>query len=77
MLQFCKRLVSKGAKATFVNTVFLNKTMHADAESSIEFETISDGYDEGGWKDAESTEVYLENLRITGSKTLFEQLKTN
>ncbi|CAI9107250.1 OLC1v1006567C1 [Oldenlandia corymbosa var. corymbosa] len=75
LLQFCKRLVSKGAKATFVNSVFLSKSMHADPKSSINFETISDGYDEGGWLSAESAEIYLDNLRTVGSKTLSELIK--
>lgn len=75
MLQFCKRLVAKGVKVTFVNTVFLSNSMHADPKSSINFETISDGHDDGGYAAAESPEVYVEKLRTAGSKTLADLIR--
>lgn len=75
LLQFCKRLVAKGVTATFVNSVFLSKLMHADPKSSINFETISDGYDEGGYAAAESPAAYVEKLRVAGSRTLTDLIK--
>ncbi|KAL3531022.1 hypothetical protein ACH5RR_010344 [Cinchona calisaya] len=75
LLQFCKRLVAKGVKATFVNTVSLSKSVPADPKSSINFETISDGHDEVGYAGAESHEVYLKKLRTAGSKTLADLIK--
>ncbi|XP_012085630.2 UDP-glycosyltransferase 74G1 [Jatropha curcas] len=70
MLQFSKRLVSKGVKATLPNTIAINKSMHADPNSPVDIETISDGFDEGGFAQAESTEIYLSRLQEVGSKTL-------
>ncbi|CDP03926.1 unnamed protein product [Coffea canephora] len=70
LLQFCKRLEAKGVKVTFANTVSLSKSMHADPKRSINFETISDGYDDGGYAAAESFEAYVEKFATVGSKTL-------
>lgn len=77
MLQFCKRLVSKGIKTTFLNSVHLSKTMHADnlSHSSITFDTISDGFDDGGFQKAGSTEAYVESLKQVGSKSLADLIK--
>uniref|UniRef100_A0A7N2KU58 Uncharacterized protein n=1 Tax=Quercus lobata TaxID=97700 RepID=A0A7N2KU58_QUELO len=46
MLQFSKRLVSKGLKATVATTVFIHNTMKPQSSVSLQFDTISDGYDE-------------------------------
>ncbi|KAG8642057.1 mogroside IE synthase-like isoform X2 [Manihot esculenta] len=70
ILQFCKRLVSKGVKATLVTTRFLSKSIHVDPSSNIDLETISDGYDEGGQAQAESSEDYLATFKAVGSETL-------
>ncbi|KAJ9176704.1 hypothetical protein P3X46_011987 [Hevea brasiliensis] len=75
MLQFSKRLVSKGVKATLANTIAINKSMHADPASKIDIETYSDGFDEGGFQQAESTDVYLSTLKLVGSKTLSDLIK--
>ncbi|KAF5194733.1 Udp-glycosyltransferase 74f2, partial [Thalictrum thalictroides] len=52
VLQFGKRLASKGIKATLLVTNFVSKSMQAES-SSVGVETISDGYDEGGFAAAE------------------------
>lgn len=71
MLQFSKRLFSKGVKTTLVITIFMSKTLqYSDPDFLIPIETISDGYDEGGFDQAESAEVYLTSLRVTGSQDL-------
>ncbi|XP_052180044.1 UDP-glycosyltransferase 74G1-like [Diospyros lotus] len=76
MLQFSKRLLSKGIKPTFANTVYISKSMHgADAACSIALATISDGYDDGGHAQAESPETYLAKFEEVGSRTLASLIK--
>ncbi|XP_010069575.2 UDP-glycosyltransferase 74F2 [Eucalyptus grandis] len=72
MLQFSKRLVSKGLKATLVLTVHIAKSMHADPSSSINLETISDGHDLGGRASAKSMQAYLTCFQTVGSRGLAE-----
>ncbi|KAK7848653.1 udp-glycosyltransferase 74f2 [Quercus suber] len=69
-LQFSKRLVSKGLKATLATTLFIHNTMQPPSSSSLQFDTISDGYDEGGFTQAESIHAYLNRMETIGSKTL-------
>ncbi|KAI7983647.1 UDP-glycosyltransferase 74G1 [Camellia lanceoleosa] len=76
MLQFSKRLVTRGVKATLANTVCISKSMIVDLSSStIDIDTISDGYDEGGYNQAESPEAYLARLHDVGSRTLADLIK--
>ncbi|XP_007033645.2 PREDICTED: UDP-glycosyltransferase 74F2 [Theobroma cacao] len=70
MLQFSKRLASKGIKATFATTLFISHTMKPESLGSVEFDTISDGCDQGGFSEAESIHDYLKRLEAAGSKTL-------
>ncbi|KAL5861587.1 hypothetical protein ACOSQ4_002883 [Xanthoceras sorbifolium] len=70
MLQFAKRLVSKGIKSTLAITIYQSKSIHLDPGSSIAIQTFSDGYDEGGFEQAESSETYLETLNVVGPQTL-------
>ena len=58
MLQISKRLVSKGLKATLATTVFIHNTMKPQSSVSLQFDTISDGYDEGGFAQAENIQEY-------------------
>ncbi|KAF5204731.1 Udp-glycosyltransferase 74f2 [Thalictrum thalictroides] len=74
MLQFGKRLASKGIKATLLVTNFITKSMQAE-KSSVGVETISDGYDESGFAAAESAEAYLISFAKVGSRTLTELIK--
>ncbi|KAF6161171.1 hypothetical protein GIB67_007812 [Kingdonia uniflora] len=67
--QFANRLVSKGLKATLVTTIFLSKTTQL-VSGSVGLETISDGYDDGGFAKAESIEAYLDQIEVVGSRTL-------
>ncbi|KAK8639387.1 hypothetical protein V6N13_137771 [Hibiscus sabdariffa] len=73
MLQFAKRLASKGVKATLVTTVFLSKSSFSDA--SIDLQTVSDGFDECGYNGAPSGEVYLETFWSVGPKSLASLIK--
>ncbi|GAB4825840.1 hypothetical protein Ancab_008713 [Ancistrocladus abbreviatus] len=74
MLQFGKRLASKGVKCTLVTTVFLSKTTHFDsaASSSIEIDTISDGFDDTGLFGAKDIETADDVFKTVSSKTLSE-----
>ncbi|KAF7150287.1 hypothetical protein RHSIM_Rhsim02G0087300 [Rhododendron simsii] len=74
MLQFCKRLVSKGLKATLAITIFISNTMQPKFDS-VQLDTISDGYDEGRFKQAGDVQAYLARLEAVGSKTLAELIK--
>ncbi|KAJ4973918.1 hypothetical protein NE237_007092 [Protea cynaroides] len=69
LLQFAKRLVSKGVKVTIAATHF---TVRSICAQGVEVETISDGFDEGGFMQAPSAEAYLESFRTVGSRTLGE-----
>ena len=70
MLHFSKRLASKGLKATFATTHFVYKTFQPEPSESVQFDTISDGYDEGGFYQSESLPDYLTRFEEDGSKTL-------
>ncbi|KAJ7961727.1 Glycosyltransferase [Quillaja saponaria] len=76
LLQFSKRLEHKGARVTLVTTHFIINSLHKESSSSsIQLETISDGFDEGGYEEAGSAEAYLERFWLVGPKTLVELLE--
>ncbi|XP_012080127.2 UDP-glycosyltransferase 74B1 [Jatropha curcas] len=70
LLQFAKRLASKGLKATLATTPYTISSIQASPAVGIE--PISDGFDEGGFNQASSVEAYLESFKTTGSRTLTE-----
>ncbi|KAK7277351.1 hypothetical protein RIF29_18502 [Crotalaria pallida] len=75
MLQFSKRLVHRGVKITLVSTVSIwNVIGNLNLNSSIEVESISDGYDNGGLAAAESLEIYKDTFWRVGPQTLAELL---
>ncbi|XP_050364372.1 mogroside IE synthase-like [Argentina anserina] len=80
LLQFSKLLDRKGVKVTLVTTRYIYKTMYrgssCTALDTISLETISDGYDEEGWKTLGiSVQAYLDSFRKAGSQTLAELLQ--
>ncbi|KAL5865542.1 hypothetical protein ACOSQ3_003056 [Xanthoceras sorbifolium] len=77
MLQFSKRLVFKGIKATLVTTISLSKTMHVDQKycSSIAIETISDGSDNVDPRQPRSIQDYFDRFKVVGSETLAKLIK--
>ncbi|KAF7151290.1 hypothetical protein RHSIM_Rhsim02G0086600 [Rhododendron simsii] len=75
MLQFCRRLVSKGLKATLAITTFISNTTQPKSDFAVQLDTISDGYDEGGFEQAGDTQAYVAGLEAAGSKTLAELIK--
>ncbi|KAF3451077.1 hypothetical protein FNV43_RR07166 [Rhamnella rubrinervis] len=71
LLQFSKHLAhSKGLKITFATTVFISNTFKPKLPHSVQLDTISDGYDQGGFAEAESVAAYLTKLEAGGSQTL-------
>jgi len=75
MLQFSKRLQSKGARATLVTTRFVFSTTMQDLSVPISIATISDGFDERGPTQAKPGE-YLPRFREFGSATLAELVES-
>ncbi|GMN50169.1 hypothetical protein TIFTF001_019333 [Ficus carica] len=71
--QFCKNLHHKGLHVTLVTTKSEHKKLHVTASAAsaaIAIDTISDGYDDGGQEQAESTEAYLDRFWRVGPETL-------
>ncbi|GLU03045.1 hypothetical protein SLE2022_202640 [Rubroshorea leprosula] len=67
LLQFAKRLASKGVKATLATT---NYTVKSISAVHIVVEPISDGFDERGFAQAGNEDLYLKSFRANGSRTL-------
>ncbi|XP_043714722.1 UDP-glycosyltransferase 74B1-like [Telopea speciosissima] len=72
LLQFAKRLASKGLKATIATTHYTVKSINTPI---VSVEAISDGYDEGGVADAPDTDTYLKAFKSFGSKTLSQLIQ--
>ncbi|KAK2384451.1 N-hydroxythioamide S-beta-glucosyltransferase [Trifolium repens] len=78
MLQFSKRLSTKGVKVTMVTTIYISKTMHLQSSSlpsSLQFDSISDGYDQGGFAQVGNISTYLSHMKTIGSKNLKELIQ--
>lgn len=71
MLQFAKRLASKGPRATLVTTRFIIRSVQPKT-GAVALAPISDGYDGGGLAHATTLDVYLRSLAAVGSRTLAE-----
>lgn len=74
MLQFCKRLVSKGLKTTLAITNFISSSTRPNS-GIVGIDTVSDGFDKGGYADADSIAAYLERFEQIGSKSLADLIK--
>lgn len=72
LLQFAKRLASKGVKATVATTHYTVKSI---CGPHVGVEAISDGFDQGGFAQAKKEDVYLESFKSNGSRTLSELIK--
>lgn len=70
MLQFCRRLDSKGVKASLAITKHIFTTLKPKSDGHVHLVTVSDGYDDGGFVEAESIAAYLASLETNGSDTL-------
>lgn len=69
LLQFAKCLASKKVKSTFATTPYTAKFISA---KGVQVMPISDGFDNGGFRDAPSVADYLESFKTVGSRTLTE-----
>ncbi|KAL5552956.1 hypothetical protein UlMin_040357 [Ulmus minor] len=67
LLQFAKRLASKGVKATIATTHYTVKYISA---ANVAVEPISDGFDDGGFAQAKKEDIFLDSFKSNGSRTL-------
>ncbi|KAF8377965.1 hypothetical protein HHK36_031354 [Tetracentron sinense] len=74
MLQFSKRLVSKGLKVTVTTTLSNTKTMQAGA-GSISLEPIYDDCSEGGLGGPGGFKGFIERFEASGSRGLIELIE--
>ncbi|KAF2325574.1 hypothetical protein GH714_030671 [Hevea brasiliensis] len=72
MLQFSKRLASKGLKVTLIASTSIAKSMQTPQESSINIETIFDGFQE---EKAASPVEYMERYEATVPQSLAELIE--
>ncbi|KAK9288341.1 hypothetical protein L1049_016794 [Liquidambar formosana] len=72
MVQFAKRLASKGLRVTLIATTSIGKTMQTPT-SSVKIESISDGFEEG--EKIEGTDIHLERFRVGVSQSLVELIE--
>ncbi|KAF3431327.1 hypothetical protein FNV43_RR26058 [Rhamnella rubrinervis] len=72
LLQFAKRLASKGVKATMATTLYTVKSISA---ANVGVEPISDGFDHGGFAEAKNEEMFLKSFKSNGSRTLSQLLQ--
>ncbi|KAK4764849.1 hypothetical protein SAY86_025939 [Trapa natans] len=70
MLQFTKRLASKGLRATLAITRFIWNSRRPRPSASVHLDIISDGYDEGGYTQAVDIRYYVSRFKAIGSETL-------
>ncbi|KAI4378760.1 hypothetical protein MLD38_016195 [Melastoma candidum] len=71
MLQFSKRLSSKGLSPTLATTSFISSAMNLPSTTGpVRLSSISDGFDLGGFPSAPSIGAYLSSLHHSGSRTL-------
>nr|UXM20065.1 UGT41 [Panax notoginseng] len=78
MLQFSKRLASRGLRVTLVTTIAHKTLIQNQPTSPINFEHISDGFNEGQKPD--SIELFVQGLKAEWSKSLpkiIEKLKNS
>ncbi|KAK2351760.1 UDP-glycosyltransferase 74G1 [Trifolium repens] len=74
MLQFSKLLQQEGIKVTFVTTLFFGNILQK-LPPSITLETISDGFDNGGIREAKGFKSYIDHFWQVGPKNLENLIK--
>nr|POE74104.1 udp-glycosyltransferase 74f2 [Quercus suber]POF11777.1 udp-glycosyltransferase 74f2 [Quercus suber] len=72
LLQFAKRLASKGIKATIATTRY---TLKSICTANVGVEPISDGFDESGFAQAKNVDSFLKSFKANGSRTLSELIQ--
>ena len=76
MLQFSKRLASKGPRVTLVATTTISESVKAIASHTINIEIISDGSTESKTFDTSDSDEYYENFRVTVSQSFTKLIET-
>ncbi|CAI0379630.1 unnamed protein product [Linum tenue] len=71
LLQFAKRLSSKGVKATMATTHYTVGSITA-SPAVVAVEPISDGFDAGGFVQARDERTFLQSFETHGTRTLSE-----
>ncbi|KAL6294587.1 hypothetical protein ACE6H2_002729 [Prunus campanulata] len=71
LLQFAKRLASKGVKATLATTSY---TVNSICVPNVGIEPISDGFDQAGFAQAADEDTFLQSFKTNGSRTLSQVL---
>ena len=77
MLQFSKRLASKGARVTLVATTSISESVKAIASHTINVEIISDGSTESKTFDSSDSEEYFEHFIVTVSQSMTKLIIQN
>ncbi|RDX93090.1 UDP-glycosyltransferase 74B1, partial [Mucuna pruriens] len=73
LVQFAKRLASKGVKATVATTHYTAKSITAP---NINVEPISDGFDKAGFAQTNNNvQLFLSSFRTNGSRSLSEVIE--
>ncbi|KAJ7953679.1 Glycosyltransferase [Quillaja saponaria] len=72
LLQFAKRLASKGVKSTLATTHYTLKSISA---ANVGVEPISDGFDETGFAQVQNVHLFLKSFRENGSKSLSQLIQ--
>ncbi|CAI0627546.1 unnamed protein product [Linum tenue] len=72
LLQFAKRLSSKGVKATMATTHYTVGSITASPAVAVAVEPISDGFDAGGFVQARDERTFLQSFETHGTRTLSE-----
>ncbi|KNA08531.1 hypothetical protein SOVF_161410 [Spinacia oleracea] len=68
LLQFAKRLASKGIKATFATTKHTISSIYS--LQNVAVEPLSDGFDDGVYPEAGSEDFFLNSFKLNGSNSL-------
>ncbi|XP_030940777.1 UDP-glycosyltransferase 74E2-like [Quercus lobata] len=77
MLQFSKRLASKGPRVTLVATTSISESVKAIASNTINIEIISDGSEESKTYDTSTdSDAFFENFKVTVSQSLIKLIET-
>lgn len=74
MLQFSKRLASKGVKITFLSTLSSTKTMPPQV-GSISFESIYDDITDGGFSGVGGLMGFMQRFQSAGGKIIRDVIK--
>ncbi|XP_057542191.1 UDP-glycosyltransferase 74F2-like [Amaranthus tricolor] len=75
LLQFAKRLASKGIKATLATTKYTLSSF--STLQNVNIEPISDGFDDDGSPQAGSEELFLKLFKLNGSNSLAKIIETH